>query len=92
MGTLLKNIKKRIGRDALDIVTDIVGPTSVPWLVITKKAVQLIGEIITKIPDRNFGFLSAFEKFGDEFEKVHEIDRAKDFSGDASLVYSWSID
>ena len=69
-----------------------MGTTSVPWLVITKKAVQLIGEIITKIPDRNFGFLSVFEKFGDEFEKVDEIDRAKDFSGDDSLVYSSSID
>ena len=52
----------------------------------------LLGKILTKIPDRDFGFLSAFERFGPEFEDNHEIDRTKDFTGDASLIYSWSID
>jgi hypothetical protein len=61
-------------------------------LVIAKKAVPLLGKILSKIPDRDFGFLSAFERFGSEFEDTYEIDRKKDFSGDASLVYSWSID
>ena len=30
--------------------------------------------------------------FGPEFEDLYEIDRKKDFSGDASLVYSWSVE
>lgn len=60
LGTLLRDIKKEIRYDALDITADIVGTTSVPWLMITKKAVSLIGEIITKIPDRNFGFFKCF--------------------------------
>ena len=38
------------------------------------------------------GFLSAFERFGPEFEDTYEIDRKKEFTGDASLVYSWSVD
>ena len=60
--------------------------------VVAKKAVPLIGKILSKIPDRDFGFLSGFERFGPEFEEQYEIDREKDFSGDASLVYSWSVD
>ncbi len=92
LGEILKDVQDGIGGDAFEIVTDIVGTTTVPWLVIAKKAVPLVGKILTKIPDRDFGFLSAFERFGDEFDQEYEIDREKDFTGDASLVYSWSID
>ena len=92
MGEILKDVENGIGGDAFGIVTDIVGTTTVPWLVIAKKAVPMIGKILAEIPDRDFGFLSAFERFGPEFEEQYEIDRMKDFSGDASLVYSWSVD
>lgn len=92
LGEIMKNIETGIGADAFGIVTDIVGTTTVPWLMIAKKAVPMIGKILANIPDRDFGFLSAFERFGPEFEQQYEIDRMKDFSGDASLVYSWSID
>jgi hypothetical protein len=92
LGEILKNLESGIGGDAFGIVTDLVGTATTPWLVIAKKAVPLIGKILTSIPDRDFGFLSAFERFGDEFESQCEIDRQKDFSGDASLVYSWSVD
>ena len=92
LGDIMKNIETGIGADAFGIVTDIVGTTTVPWLMIAKKAVPMIGKILANIPDRDFGFLSAFERFGPEFEQQYEIDRMKDFSGDASLVYSWSID
>lgn len=89
---LLKNIESGIGGDAFGIVQDIAGVASMPWLVIAKKAFPLIGKILSKIPDRDFGFVSAFERFGNEFEEQTEIDRKKDFTGDASLVYSWSVD
>jgi hypothetical protein len=92
LGEILQNMESGIGGDAFGIVTDIVGTTTVPWLVIAKKAVPMVGKILAKIPDRDFGFLSAFERFGSEFEDIYEIDRKKDFSGDASLIYSWSID
>jgi len=92
LGEILQDIKKGMAGDAFDIVTDIVGTATVPWLVIAKKAVPLIGKILEKIPDRDFGFLSAFERFGPEFETQTEIDREKDFTGDASLTYSWSVD
>ena len=92
LGAVLKDVESGIGGDSFGIVTDIVGTTVVPWLVIAKKAVPLIGKILSKLPDRDFGFLSAFERFGNEFEQTYEIDREKNFSGDASLVYSWSID
>jgi len=92
LGEVLQDVEQGIGGDAFGIVTDIVGTTTVPWLVIAKKAVPMVGKILSKIPDRDFGFLSAFERFGPEFEDTYEIDRFKDFTGDASLVYSWSVD
>ncbi|MBN2172569.1 MAG: hypothetical protein JW731_00455 [Bacteroidales bacterium] len=92
IGEILKNIESGIGGDAFGIAAEIAGTATVPWLVIAKKAVPMIGKILAQIPDRDFGFLSAFERFGDEFEEQTEIDREKDFTGDASLVYSWSVD
>lgn len=92
LGSILKNIETGLGSEALGLVENIVGNTSAPWLVITKKAIPLVGKILEKIPDRDFGFLSAFERFGPEFETQTDIDRKKEFSGDASLIYSWSVD
>lgn len=92
LGEVLQNIETGVGSDAFGIVMDIVGTTTAPWLVIAKKAVPLIGNILAKIPDKDFGFLSAFERFGEEFENQYEKDLKKEFSGDAELVYSWSID
>ncbi len=92
MGEILQDIKTGIGGDAFGIVSDLVGNVGVPWLVIAKKAVSMVGKILVKIPDKDFGFLSAFERFGPEFETQTEIDREKDFTGDASLVYSWAVD
>ena len=92
LGQVLEDIKTGIAGDALGLVTDIVGTTGIPWLVIAKKSLSLVGKILEKIPDKDFGFLSAFERFGPEFEAQTDIDRAKDFTGDASLVYSWTVD
>ncbi len=92
LGKIIEDIANGIGDDALGVVSDIVGTTTIPWLVLTKKALPLIGKILAGIPDRDFGFLSAYERFGPEFEEQFEIDRKKDFTGDASLVYSWAVD
>jgi hypothetical protein len=92
LGEILADIENGIAGEAFGIVTDIVGAATVPWLVISKKAVSLVGKILKDIPDRDFGFVSAFERFGDEFETQTEIDREKDFTGDASLIYSWSME
>lgn len=92
LNQILKDVESGIGKDTFGINTDIVGTTTVPWLVISKKAVSLVGYILNKIPDRNFGFLSAFERLGSEFEEQSDIDRKKDFTVDASIIYSWSVD
>ncbi len=92
LGDILTEVESGVAGDAFGIVEDIVGTTSTPWLVIAKKAVRNVGKILANVPDRDFGFCSAFERFGPEFEQEYEIDRKKDFSGDASLVYSWAID
>jgi len=92
LGEILKEVELGMGKNSSGIINDLVGSTSTPWLVIAKEAIPIIGKILAKIPDRDFGFLSAFERFGPEFEAQLEIDRKKEFSGDASLVYSWSIE
>ncbi|MBN1953035.1 MAG: hypothetical protein JW801_17655 [Bacteroidales bacterium] len=92
IGALLQEVEQGIGADAFGILTELAGAATVPWLVIAKKAVPMVGKILSKIPDRDFGFLSAFERFGPEFEEQAEIDREKEFTGDASLVYSWSVE
>ncbi|WP_421919756.1 hypothetical protein [Marinifilum sp.] len=92
LGEILSDIENGIAGEAFGIVTDIVGAATVPWLVISKKAVSLVGKILQNVPDRDFGFVSAFERFGDEFETQTEIDREKEFTGDASLIYSWSME
>jgi hypothetical protein len=92
IGAILNDLKSEIGVDAFEIVTDLVGTATTPWLVITKKAIPMIGKILMKIPDKDFGFLSAFERFGPEFEEQTEISYTKDFSGNAALVYSWSVE
>jgi hypothetical protein len=92
LGQVLEDIKTGVAGDALGIVTDIVGTAGMPWLVIAKKAVSLVGKILEKIPDKDFGFMSAFERFGPEFESQTDIDRSKEFTGDAAMVYSWTVD
>ncbi len=92
LGDILQEIKENVIGDDFGVVTNIVGTETNPWLVIAKKMIPMVGKILSKIPDRDFGFLSAFERFGPEFEEEFEIDREKSFTGDASIVYSWSVD
>jgi hypothetical protein len=91
LGEVLQNIESGLVGETFGIVTDIVGTATTPWLVITKKAFGLVGGVPGKISDRDMGFISAFERFGSEFESQTEVDRAKD-GADCTLVYSWSVD
>jgi rRNA processing protein Gar1 len=38
LGEILQNIETGIGEDAFGVVTDIMGATKAPWLVIAKKS------------------------------------------------------
>lgn len=89
-GEILTDIQDEIGADALGTISNIIGTTN-PWLVITKAALPLIGRLLTKIPDRDMGFISMFERFGDEFIENGEIDRQKT-GAFSTIVYTWSID
>jgi len=90
IGKVLKDIEKGIAGDALGIVTDVLGTTN-PWLTIAKKALPVVGQILEKIPDRNMGFASMFERFGPEFENEVEIDR-EIRGGHTTVVYSWAVE
>jgi len=88
---LLQKVECEIGGDAFGIVKNIMGTSSVSWLVITQKAVPKVEKSLAKITDRSFGFVNAHERFGTEFENAHKLDYTKDFSGGASVAYSWSV-
>ena len=90
-GAILQDIMANLGGDAVGIVTGLLGK-STPWLAIASKALPMIGQILTKIPDRDFGFVNMDEVFGDDFENQTEQDRTNTFSsGDAKIVWSWSV-
>jgi len=90
IGKVLKDIEKGIAGDALGVITDVLGTTN-PWLTIAKKALPVVGQILQKIPDRNMGFASMFERFGPEFENEVEVDR-EIRGGHITLIYSWAVE
>lgn len=86
----LHDIATELGIDALGPTENILG-TNIPWLEITKKSLPHIGKALARIPDREMGFISMFERFGDEFFADGEIDRKKT-GGYCNIVYSWALD
>jgi hypothetical protein len=71
----------------------VLGVTGAPWLVVSKYALGAIGKVLRKVKDKDFGFVSMDEEFGDEFENQTELDRENTFStGEASIVWSWSAE
>ena len=90
VGEVLKDIQNELGDEVVGTVSDILGNTN-PWLIVSKAAMPLIGKILIQVPDRDMGFISMFERFGDEFKHDGEIDREK-IGGFCKVVYSWAID
>lgn len=91
LGSILKNVESGLTGNTFGVITDIVGSTTTPWLVISKKVAETVGTVLSKIKDRNLGFINAYEKFGKEFENQEEIKREK-IASDCTLVYSWSLE
>lgn len=90
-GNFLANMQDKLGGDAFEIVSDIMG-TSQPWLVIAKKAVPMVGKALTAIKDKGFGFVSMDERFGDVFNDGEKHIRANNFStGNARIEWSWRV-
>jgi hypothetical protein len=89
-GNALQDIASELGIDALGQIEDILG-TKYPWLEVTKKSLPHIGKALARIPDRDMGFISMFERFGDEFQADGEIDRKKT-GAYCTIVYSWAKD
>ncbi len=87
---VLTDIQEQMGMAAMKTTNGILG-TSNPWLVVSKSALPLIGQMLTKVPDRDMGFVSMFERFGSEFFDDGEVDRKKT-GAYSSIVYSWSVE
>ncbi len=90
-GEFISTLQDELGDHVLGTAAELLGMTA-SWLIITKAALPLVGGAIKKIKDRDFGMLSLDEDFGSEFDNQEELDRHGKFStGDAQLVWSWSV-
>ena len=72
---------------ALGVVSDMMGTTS-PWLAIAKSGLSLVGQILSKIPDRNS--FSAESPAGDSRGKRCKGPRARAHSNPAAQVAYFS--
>lgn len=91
VGNILGDIEKELGGEVLGTVTNILGSAS-PWLVVAKSAFKLVGNILSKIKDRDLGYLSMDEDFEEEFDGKKELDRTnKTTTADAKIRWSWKI-
>lgn len=91
VGNILGEVENELGGEVLGTVTNILGSAS-PWLVVAKSAFKLVGNILSKIKDRDLGYLSLDEDFEEEFDGKKELDRSnKTTTGGAKLRWSWKI-
>lgn len=93
IGEIFGDIKDALGSKNLGEVSDVLGVTSAPWLVISKATFGELGSILGKIRDRDFGMVSMDEAFEDDFEHEEELTRSNNFStGQAKIYWNWSFD
>lgn len=92
LGEALKDLQTSLGGDVFGIVNDLLG-TSVPWLVVAKKAVPMIGNLISKIKDKDMGFVSMDEAFkADDLGQNKTLVRSNTFStGEAKIWWKWKV-
>ena len=89
LGDALKDLKSSLGGDAFGIASDIIGSTA-PWLVISKKALPLLGTVLNGTKDRDMGFVSMDEKFDEVIGQYSCLIRANTFStGEAKIYWKW---
>jgi hypothetical protein len=92
IGEVIASIQAELGDNVLGAISDIFNVAG-PWMVIAKTAFGIVGDILRKVQDRDFGFLSLDQHFTEEFMDNVEYDRKHPFSTHhASLVWTWSVD
>lgn len=91
LGESLQDLKTTLGGDAFEIIDELLG-TTVPWLVFAKKALPLIGKVLSQIQDKDMGFVSMDEYFGQEPEQNSALERSNTFStGEAKIWWKWKV-
>jgi hypothetical protein len=85
------DIKSKLGGEGLDILNTAFKINN-PWLVLTSAGLSIIGNILSKVKDRDLGFVSMREVFDDNLIDQTELDRWNNTTtNDATIVWSWSL-
>jgi len=91
LGDSLKDLNASLSGDAFEIVDELMG-TTIPWLVVAKKAAPMIGTALSKIKDRDMGFVSMDESFDKDVKQNSVLERANEFStGEARIEWKWKV-
>ena len=92
IGEVMQEIEEKLGDNVLGDIADIFNVAG-PWVVIAKSAFGIIGDILRKVNDRDFGFVVLDQHFTAAFMDNVEYDREAAFSTQqASLAWTWSVD
>jgi hypothetical protein len=92
LGKSLSDLKTALGGDAFEIVGELFG-TANPWLVVAKKALPMLGTVLSGLGDRDLGFITMDESFDKAEEQMPVLERTNNFStGEAKIWWKWKIE
>ncbi|MEM6367715.1 MAG: hypothetical protein AAF851_05360 [Myxococcota bacterium] len=78
-GEVVDGLQREAGGELVDAIPDILATTAAaavaPWLVLGKAAINTLGAILRRVPDRDLGTISMDEVFESEFHENGELDR-----------------
>lgn len=92
IGQVMQEIEEKLGDSVIGTIADIFNIAG-PWVVVSRAAFGIVADILRKVTDKDFGYLSLDQHFTEEFKDNTELDRKQHFSTqEASLVWTWSVD
>lgn len=92
VGEQLSKIGEFLGSDAGGKVLTSLGTTN-PWVAVGVKGIGAVGSALSKIKDRQLGFINLDEHFNSDGEEDEELERKNKLStGFGEVGWSWVVD
>lgn len=92
-GAIMEEVTGLIGKGASSLGPAATANPYVAAALVVNKGLNVVGDLLSKVRDKNRGYANLDEKFGLEFEKRSKLRRVKKTStGDFILTYRWIIE